>query len=55
LVEAEEAGRLSEGANIVFVAFGGGLAWAASVVRWGIAGVARMTESRAEAQFASAR
>ncbi|MGE3797071.1 MAG: beta-ketoacyl-ACP synthase III [Thermomicrobiales bacterium] len=55
LVEAEEAGRLSEGANIVFVAFGGGLAWAASVVRWGIAGVARMSVSRAEAQFACAR
>ncbi|MEZ4626107.1 MAG: beta-ketoacyl-ACP synthase III [Thermomicrobiales bacterium] len=39
LVEAEASGALHEGDNLVFVAFGGGLAWAAGVVRWGTAGV----------------
>ena len=42
LCEAEEAGHLAEGKNIVFVAFGGGLAWAAGVVRWGVKGVRRL-------------
>lgn len=41
LFEAEAAGRLHEGDNMVLVAFGGGLAWAAGVVRWGTAGVKR--------------
>jgi 3-oxoacyl-[acyl-carrier-protein] synthase-3 len=41
LCEAEAAGKLDEGDNVVFVAFGGGLAWAAGVVRWGVAGVCR--------------
>lgn len=41
LYEAEEAGALHEGDNLVFVAFGGGLAWAAGVVRWGTEGVLR--------------
>ena len=41
LCEAEAAGHLREGANLVFVAFGGGLAWAAGVVRWGTEGVCR--------------
>jgi len=40
LFEAEASGALTEGDNLVFVAFGGGLAWAAGVVRWGTAGVA---------------
>ncbi len=35
LCEAEAAGRVNDGDNLVFVAFGGGLAWAAGVVRWG--------------------
>jgi 3-oxoacyl-[acyl-carrier-protein] synthase-3 len=39
LFEAEASGALHEGDNLVFVAFGGGLAWAAGVVRWGRAGV----------------
>ncbi len=39
LVEAEEAGRLGEGDDLVLVAFGGGLSWAAGVLRWGVAGV----------------
>lgn len=38
LVEAEEAGRLQPGMNIVLVAFGGGLTWAAGVVHWTGAG-----------------
>jgi 3-oxoacyl-[acyl-carrier-protein] synthase-3 len=42
LCEAESSGNLSEGDNVVFVAFGGGLAWAAGVVRWGVAGVPRL-------------
>jgi 3-oxoacyl-[acyl-carrier-protein] synthase-3 len=41
LCEVEAAGLLDEGDNLVFVAFGGGLAWAAGVVRWGTAGVKR--------------
>jgi 3-oxoacyl-[acyl-carrier-protein] synthase-3 len=35
LVEAEEAGVIADGMNVVLVAFGGGLTWAAGVVRWG--------------------
>jgi len=34
LVEAEEAGALRRGMNVVLVGFGGGLTWAAGVVRW---------------------
>lgn len=41
ICEAAEAGKLHEGANVATVAFGGGLAWAAGVVRWGVAGVCR--------------
>ncbi|MGH2534246.1 MAG: beta-ketoacyl-ACP synthase III [Thermomicrobiales bacterium] len=41
LCEAEAAGQLREGDNVVFVAFGGGLSWAAGVVRWGAEGVCR--------------
>ena len=41
LFEAAEAGKLDEGDNVVLVAFGGGLAWAAGLVRWGTAGVCR--------------
>lgn len=40
--EAADAGRLHEGDNVVLVAFGGGLAWAAGLVRWGKAGVRRL-------------
>jgi 3-oxoacyl-[acyl-carrier-protein] synthase-3 len=35
LSEAAEQGLLHEGSNLLLVAFGGGLTWAASVVRWG--------------------
>jgi len=35
LTEALEAGRIQPGSNIVFAAFGGGLTWAAGVLRWG--------------------
>ncbi len=35
LTEALEEGRVRPGANIVFAAFGGGLTWAAAVLRWG--------------------
>ena len=35
LTEALEEGRITPGATIVFVAFGGGLTWGAAVVRWG--------------------
>jgi 3-oxoacyl-[acyl-carrier-protein] synthase III len=41
LAEADADGRLQEGDNLVLVAFGAGLAWAAGVVRWGVAGVPR--------------
>ena len=46
LCEAEADGKLNDGDNVVFVAFGGGLAWAAGVVRWGTAGVCRDPECR---------
>lgn len=35
LTEALEEGRIKPGANIAFVAFGGGLTWGAAVMRWG--------------------
>lgn len=35
LVEALEEGRIHDGMNVVMVGFGGGLTWAAAVVRWG--------------------
>jgi 3-oxoacyl-[acyl-carrier-protein] synthase-3 len=35
LTEALEEGRVTAGDNIVFVAFGGGLTWAAAALRWG--------------------
>ncbi len=41
LAEASGQGKLNEGDNLVLVAFGAGLAWAAGVVRWGVAGVPR--------------
>jgi len=33
--EASDRGLLHEGANLLLVAFGGGLTWGASVIRWG--------------------
>jgi len=42
LVEAFEAGAIRDGMNVVVVAFGGGLTWAAGVIRWGSTGVARL-------------
>lgn len=39
LAEAADGGALRPGANIVLVAFGAGLSWAATVVRWGRDGV----------------
>jgi len=38
LAEAADSGALNEGDNIVLVAFGAGLAWAAGVVKWGVNG-----------------
>ena len=35
LAEALEEGRIGEGDHVVFVAFGGGLTWAAAALRWG--------------------
>jgi 3-oxoacyl-[acyl-carrier-protein] synthase-3 len=35
LVEALEEGRIRDGMNICMVGFGGGLTWAAALVRWG--------------------
>ena len=45
--EAEAAGGLKEGHNLVLVAFGGGLSWAAGTVRWGVAGVPRLAGATA--------
>lgn len=44
LAEAAHDGRFEEGDNLVLVAFGAGLAWAAGVVRWGVAGVPRLNQ-----------
>ncbi len=41
LVEAERAGVLTDGKHLAMVAFGGGLTWAAGVIRWGSEGVNR--------------
>ena len=35
LVEAVEQGRVKDGDNVLVTAFGGGLTWASSVIRWG--------------------
>ncbi len=35
LTEALEDGRIQPGSNVVFAAFGGGLTWAAAVLKWG--------------------
>ena len=42
LAEAADAGAIEEGDNVVLVAFGAGLAWAAGLVRWGTNGVTRI-------------
>jgi 3-oxoacyl-[acyl-carrier-protein] synthase III len=39
LAEAADSGKLQPGMNLVLVAFGAGLSWASSVVRWGTEGV----------------
>jgi 3-oxoacyl-[acyl-carrier-protein] synthase III len=39
LAEAADSGALKPGMNLVLVAFGAGLSWASSVVRWGAQGV----------------
>lgn len=41
LVEAEQEGALTDGMNVAIIGFGGGLTWAASVIRWGAGGVRR--------------
>lgn len=41
LVEAQEVGALQDGMNVAVIGFGGGLTWAASVIRWGAEGVRR--------------
>jgi 3-oxoacyl-[acyl-carrier-protein] synthase-3 len=53
LCEAESSGRLKDGDNVVFVAFGGGLAWAAGVVRWGVAGVQRLQTAEQAPELAT--
>lgn len=45
LAEAADAGALKEGDNVVLVAFGAGLAWAAGLVRWGTDGISPGTSS----------
>lgn len=45
LAEAADAGALKEGDNVVLVAFGAGLAWAAGLVRWGTEGISPGTSS----------
>jgi 3-oxoacyl-[acyl-carrier-protein] synthase-3 len=47
LAEAADAGKIADGDNVVLVAFGAGLAWAAGLVRWGTAGVARLQDGNA--------
>lgn len=44
LAEAADAGKLNEGDNLLMVAFGAGLAWAAGLVRWGVSGTAHAAQ-----------
>ena len=44
IAEAADCGRLQPGMNVVLVAFGAGLSWAANVVRWGSSGTRRRGE-----------
>lgn len=44
LAEAANAGKLHEGDNVLMVAFGAGLAWAAGLVRWGVSGTAHAAQ-----------
>jgi 3-oxoacyl-[acyl-carrier-protein] synthase-3 len=44
LAEAAESGKLHEGDNVLMVAFGAGLAWAAGLVRWGVSGTAHAAQ-----------
>jgi 3-oxoacyl-[acyl-carrier-protein] synthase-3 len=37
LSEVVASGRLRDGMNVLLVAFGAGFAWAAGLVRWGVA------------------
>jgi 3-oxoacyl-[acyl-carrier-protein] synthase-3 len=53
IVEAAAAGHLREGNNVVVVAFGGGLTWAAGVLRWGTAGVCQEPGCRRTAGLTS--
>jgi 3-oxoacyl-[acyl-carrier-protein] synthase-3 len=46
LCEAVQQKRLSEGDHIVFVGFGGGLAWASAVIKWGIPHPEEVTSTR---------
>jgi 3-oxoacyl-[acyl-carrier-protein] synthase III len=41
LVEAEQEGALTDGKHVAVIGFGGGLTWAAAVIRWGAGGVKR--------------
>ncbi|MBO5604064.1 MAG: 3-oxoacyl-ACP synthase, partial [Acidaminococcaceae bacterium] len=34
LSEAQEAGRLKKGDNVILVAFGAGLTWAGALLKW---------------------
>ena len=36
LCEAAEQGRLQEGDNVLLMAYGAGLTWAAAVIQWGV-------------------
>ncbi len=46
LAEAADSGKLQPGMNMVLVAFGAGLSWASSVVRWGATGVRTKANER---------
>lgn len=46
LCEAVEQGRINSGDYIVFVGFGGGLTWGASVIKWGIPDIDERTANR---------
>lgn len=49
LREAWEEGRLHDGARVVFVAFGGGLAWGALMLEWTPVGPVRLAPEAAHA------
>jgi 3-oxoacyl-[acyl-carrier-protein] synthase-3 len=57
LCDAVDEGRLKPDDNVVFVGFGGGLTWAASVVKWNVSPIeiSRIDREWKRARYVAAR